>query len=46
MKTIHQLNELITYARQHSGFYKETLSPINQPITAVAQLPLTDPVDY
>lgn len=46
MKTIHQLNELITYARQHSGFYTETLSPINQPITALSQLPLTDPVDY
>lgn len=46
MKTIHQLNELITYARQHSGFYTETLGPVNQPITALAQLPLTDPVDY
>ncbi len=46
MKTIHQLNELITYARQHSGFYKETLGSISQPITALAQLPLTDPVDY
>jgi phenylacetate-CoA ligase len=46
VKTIHQLNELITYARQHSGFYTETLGPVNQPITALAQLPLTDPVDY
>lgn len=46
MKTIHQLNELITFARQHSGYYDKTLADVNEPITALAQLPLTDPVEY
>jgi phenylacetate-CoA ligase len=46
VKTIHQLNELITFARQHSDYYNKTLNDVNEPITALAQLPLTDPVEY
>lgn len=46
MNTRFELQELITFARQHSGFYTRHFAALPQPITALEQLPVIDPVEY
>ncbi|AWA39558.1 phenylacetate--CoA ligase family protein [Pseudomonas sp. 22105] len=46
MNTRFELQELVTFARQHSGFYARHFAELPQPITSLEQLPVIDPVEY
>lgn len=46
VKTHHQLNELLTFARQHSDYYKQLLIDVEGQVSSLSELPLTDPAEY
>ncbi|QXI03560.1 phenylacetate--CoA ligase family protein [Pseudomonas tensinigenes] len=46
MKTSEPLNELITFARQHSPFYAKHLADVPHQVTSLTQLPLIEPLAY
>ncbi|MDD0972017.1 MULTISPECIES: phenylacetate--CoA ligase family protein [Pseudomonas] len=46
MNTRFELQELVTFARQHSGFYASHFADIPPHISSLEQLPVIDPVEY
>lgn len=46
MKTSESLNELITFARQHSPYYAKHLEGVSRQVTRLTELPLVEPVTY
>lgn len=46
MNTRFELQELVTIARQHSGFYARHFADIPLLISSLEQLPVIDPVEY
>lgn len=46
MNTRFELQELVTFARQHSGFYGRHFAGLPETITSLEQLPVIDPVEY
>lgn len=46
MNTRFELQELVTLARQHSGFYASHFADIPPHISSLEQLPVIDPVEY
>lgn len=46
MNTRFELQELVTFAREHSGFYANHFADVSLPVTSLEQLPVIDPVAY
>src|ERR1700740_2527226 len=46
MNTRFELEELLAFARQHSGFYARHLAGSPQHIISLQELPVIDPVEY
>lgn len=46
MNTGFELQELVTFARQYSGFYTSHFADVPRHITSLEQLPVIDPVEY
>ncbi|MFJ4196187.1 phenylacetate--CoA ligase family protein [Pseudomonas sp. NPDC089534] len=46
MPTTSKLNELVTFARRHSRYYRQHLSVLPGRVDSLADLPVVDPVEY
>ncbi|MCX4217299.1 phenylacetate--CoA ligase family protein [Pseudomonas sp. MCal1] len=46
MNTRFEWQELVTFARQYSGFYARHFAELSRPVTSLEQLPVIDPGEY